>query len=106
MSTMRHLASPIAKSFSEALRIDIEAGSWTHGEYLADAAGRSRRRQSSRLKLTSSILSGPAAVSLPRRRRTLVANVGQAPLFRRIACLDRSSTRSKHDREPPSGLLA
>jgi len=25
---MRHLASPIAKSFSEALRIDIEAGSW------------------------------------------------------------------------------
>ena len=28
MSTMRHLASPIAKSFSEALRIDTEAGSW------------------------------------------------------------------------------
>jgi 2-iminobutanoate/2-iminopropanoate deaminase len=28
MSTMRHLASPIAKSFSETLRIDIEAGSW------------------------------------------------------------------------------
>ena len=27
MSTMRHLASPIAKSFSEALRIDTEAGS-------------------------------------------------------------------------------
>jgi hypothetical protein len=25
---MRHLAIPIAKSFSEALRIDIEAGSW------------------------------------------------------------------------------
>jgi 2-iminobutanoate/2-iminopropanoate deaminase len=25
---MRHLASPIAKSFSEALRIDTEAGSW------------------------------------------------------------------------------
>jgi len=29
MSTVRHLASPIAKSFSEALRIDTEAGSWT-----------------------------------------------------------------------------
>ena len=28
VSTMRHLGSPIAKSFSEALRIDIEAGSW------------------------------------------------------------------------------
>src|SRR5271156_6978225 len=28
MSTMRHLASPIAKSFSEALRFDTEAGSW------------------------------------------------------------------------------
>src|SRR3984893_3377096 len=28
MSTMRHLASSIAKSFSEALRIDTEAGSW------------------------------------------------------------------------------
>src|SRR3974390_1395503 len=28
MSTIRHLASPIAKSFSEALRIDSEAGSW------------------------------------------------------------------------------
>src|SRR4051794_12085286 len=28
MSTVRHLASPIAKSFSEALRIDTEAGSW------------------------------------------------------------------------------
>ena len=28
MSTMQHLASPIAKSFSEALRIDTEAGSW------------------------------------------------------------------------------
>lgn len=28
MSTMRHLASPIAKSFSEALRIDTAAGSW------------------------------------------------------------------------------
>src|SRR6516162_5531327 len=28
MSTMRHLASPIAKSFSEALRIDTEAGNW------------------------------------------------------------------------------
>ena len=28
MSTMRHVASPIAKSFSEALRIDTEAGSW------------------------------------------------------------------------------
>ena len=28
MSTMRHLASPIATSFSEALRIDTEAGSW------------------------------------------------------------------------------
>jgi len=28
MNTMRHLASPIAKSFSEALRIDTEAGSW------------------------------------------------------------------------------
>ena len=28
MSSMRHLASPIAKSFSEALRIDTEAGSW------------------------------------------------------------------------------
>ena len=28
ISTMRHLASPIAKSFSEALRIDTEAGSW------------------------------------------------------------------------------
>ena len=27
MSTMRHLASPIAKSFSEALRIDTEADS-------------------------------------------------------------------------------
>ncbi|MBR0934311.1 hypothetical protein [Bradyrhizobium jicamae] len=25
---MRHLASPIAKSFSETLRIDTEAGSW------------------------------------------------------------------------------
>ena len=25
---MRHLASPIAKSFSEALRIDTESGSW------------------------------------------------------------------------------
>jgi enamine deaminase RidA (YjgF/YER057c/UK114 family) len=25
---MRHVASPIAKSFSEALRIDTEAGSW------------------------------------------------------------------------------
>src|SRR5260370_27088558 len=29
MSTMRHLASPIAKSFSEALRVDTEAGSWS-----------------------------------------------------------------------------
>ena len=28
MRTMRYLASPIAKSFSEALRIDTEAGSW------------------------------------------------------------------------------
>jgi 2-iminobutanoate/2-iminopropanoate deaminase len=28
MNTMRYLASPIAKSFSEALRIDTEAGSW------------------------------------------------------------------------------
>ena len=28
MGTMRHVASPIAKSFSEALRIDTEAGSW------------------------------------------------------------------------------
>ena len=28
MSSIRHLASPIAKSFSEALRIDTEAGSW------------------------------------------------------------------------------
>jgi 2-iminobutanoate/2-iminopropanoate deaminase len=28
MGTMRHLTSPIAKSFSEALRIDTEAGSW------------------------------------------------------------------------------
>ena len=28
MSRMRHLASPIAKSFSEALRIDTDAGSW------------------------------------------------------------------------------
>lgn len=28
MSTVRHLASPIAKSFSEALRLDTEAGSW------------------------------------------------------------------------------
>ncbi len=28
MNTMQHLASPIAKSFSEALRIDTEAGSW------------------------------------------------------------------------------
>ena len=28
MSTMRHLASPIAKSFSETLRLDTEAGSW------------------------------------------------------------------------------
>ena len=28
MITMRHLASPIAKSFSEALRMDTEAGSW------------------------------------------------------------------------------
>jgi hypothetical protein len=28
MSSLRHLASPIAKSFSEALRIDTEAGSW------------------------------------------------------------------------------
>ena len=28
VSTMRHLASPIAKSFSEALRIDTEASSW------------------------------------------------------------------------------
>ena len=28
MNAMRHLASPIAKSFSEALRIDSEAGSW------------------------------------------------------------------------------
>src|SRR5208282_2687432 len=28
MNTMRHLASPIAKSFSEALRIDTDAGSW------------------------------------------------------------------------------
>ena len=28
MSTIRHLASPLAKSFSEALRIDTEAGSW------------------------------------------------------------------------------
>ena len=28
MSTMQHLASPIAKSFSEVLRIDTEAGSW------------------------------------------------------------------------------
>ena len=28
MSTMRHLASPIAKSFSEALRMDTESGSW------------------------------------------------------------------------------
>ena len=27
VSTMRHLGSPIAKSFSEALRIDTEAGS-------------------------------------------------------------------------------
>ena len=28
MNIIRHLASPIAKSFSEALRIDNEAGSW------------------------------------------------------------------------------
>ena len=28
MSASRHLASPIAKSFSEAVRIDTEAGSW------------------------------------------------------------------------------
>jgi enamine deaminase RidA (YjgF/YER057c/UK114 family) len=28
MSALRHLASPIAKSFSEAVRIDTEAGSW------------------------------------------------------------------------------
>jgi len=28
MSSMRHLASPIAKSFSEALRIDSDAGNW------------------------------------------------------------------------------
>src|SRR5215472_8226319 len=28
MNTMRYLASPIAKSFSEALRIGTEAGSW------------------------------------------------------------------------------
>ena len=28
MNIIRHLASPIAKSFSEALRIDKEAGSW------------------------------------------------------------------------------
>ena len=28
MSTIRHLASPIAKSFSEALSIDTEAGRW------------------------------------------------------------------------------
>src|SRR5262249_7093546 len=28
MSTMQHLASPIAKSFSEALRLDTETGSW------------------------------------------------------------------------------
>src|ERR1700738_2514828 len=28
LSTMRHLVSPIAKSFSEALRIDTEAGGW------------------------------------------------------------------------------
>jgi enamine deaminase RidA (YjgF/YER057c/UK114 family) len=28
MSTIRNLVSPIAKSFSEALRIDTEAGSW------------------------------------------------------------------------------
>ena len=28
MNIIRHLASPIAKSFSEALRIDSEAGSW------------------------------------------------------------------------------
>jgi 2-iminobutanoate/2-iminopropanoate deaminase len=28
MSALRHIASPIAKSFSEALRIDTEAGSW------------------------------------------------------------------------------
>ena len=28
MSTSRHLASPIAKTFSEAVRIDTEAGSW------------------------------------------------------------------------------
>ena len=28
MNMMRHLASPIAKSFSEALRIDTEGGSW------------------------------------------------------------------------------
>jgi 2-iminobutanoate/2-iminopropanoate deaminase len=28
MSTIRHLASPIAKSFSETLSIDTEAGRW------------------------------------------------------------------------------
>jgi 2-iminobutanoate/2-iminopropanoate deaminase len=28
MSELRHLASPIAKTFSEAVRIDTEAGSW------------------------------------------------------------------------------
>jgi enamine deaminase RidA (YjgF/YER057c/UK114 family) len=28
MSTMRHLTGPLAKSYSEALRIDSEAGSW------------------------------------------------------------------------------
>jgi enamine deaminase RidA (YjgF/YER057c/UK114 family) len=28
MNPMRHLASPIAKSFSEASRLDTEAGSW------------------------------------------------------------------------------
>jgi len=28
VSTIRHIASPIAKSFSEALRIDTEDGSW------------------------------------------------------------------------------
>jgi 2-iminobutanoate/2-iminopropanoate deaminase len=28
MNPMRHLASPIAKSLSEALRLDTEAGSW------------------------------------------------------------------------------
>jgi 2-iminobutanoate/2-iminopropanoate deaminase len=28
MSALRHLASPIASSFSEAVRIDTEAGSW------------------------------------------------------------------------------